>query len=59
MKTTGTLAAEIRLIASNPPIIATVTRPERVLLEGNELSDYLALQQEVLLFLVFFTILLK
>lgn len=43
----GTLAAEIRLIASNPPIIATVTRPERVLLEGTELSDYLAIQQEV------------
>lgn len=44
----GTLAAEIRLIASTPPIIATVTRPERVLLEGTELSDYLTIQQEVI-----------
>jgi hypothetical protein len=43
----GTLAAEIRLIASTPPIIATVTRPERVLLEGTELSDFISHQQEV------------
>mmetsp|Transcript_334 Transcript_334/g.618 ORF Transcript_334/g.618 Transcript_334/m.618 type:complete len:893 (+) Transcript_334:113-2791(+) len=42
----GTLAAEIRLLSHSPPIIATVDRPERVLLEGEELSSYMAKQVE-------------
>jgi hypothetical protein len=45
--TPGTLAAEIRVLCSTPPIIATLSRPERVLLAGEELSVYLADKEEV------------